>query len=591
MMATGDGMTLLIGTNSLRGMAEATVDGFPITDRWKDLAALLAQRCGPDVASLFAEPVISRTAGGGDATARWYTDADGPVIGYMAVDDEGRREVGEAIKHLLVRMAPLLADPASSKLVGPCLHVSSMYDIKVVGDRPVIVNWGFLPEQVAVSAVAREAHFRAGLGQFWPEMVAPPFETALPVRLLAEPSPAAVASAAVVPPAVTTVSETGVAGRPWLPVAIATGVALVVLLVLLFGNVLRYPEPSTTLTADADVRREITGTLQEQVRQLRLQLETMTCSAANPTGQPLAPGATLPPAGPAAPSAPGLPGPATPGRPAPSQGEVPRPPAEPVGKAAATEPPRAPPTAGNTLRGPGGAPPGALSADQLWRVEEKTVLVIAVISRSNSISTGTAFFINERQLVTNRHVVSEMAPQDKLFVVNRALHRPQPARVVAMAEPNTPDLAVLEVDSPVAQPALAISTDVRKLQPVIAAGFTGGLISLDEGYRRLMSGDASAMPEMITTQGVVTVVQGIGTPAPVVFHSATVSNGNSGGPLVDTCGRVVAVNTFVRLDSRQPIVFNGAIGSAAITYFLESNRVPFAKATDACGEAAPPRSP
>ena len=46
------------------------------------------------------------------------------------------------------------------------------------------------------------------------------------------------------------------------------------------------------------------------------------------------------------------------------------------------------------------------------------------------------------------------------------------------------------------------------------------------------------------TQGVVTVVQNRGQDLPIVIHTADISPGNSGGPLIDERGRVVGVVTL-----------------------------------------------
>jgi S1-C subfamily serine protease len=53
----------------------------------------------------------------------------------------------------------------------------------------------------------------------------------------------------------------------------------------------------------------------------------------------------------------------------------------------------------------------------------------------------------------------------------------------------------------------------------------------------------------------------------LLFHTAPLSNGNSGGPLVDYCGSVVGVNTFVRRSELRSI--NIALSTADVVTFLE----------------------
>jgi S1-C subfamily serine protease len=60
---------------------------------------------------------------------------------------------------------------------------------------------------------------------------------------------------------------------------------------------------------------------------------------------------------------------------------------------------------------------------------------------------------------------------------------------------------------------------------------------------------------------------------PTIAHSAAISAGNSGGPLVDTCGRVVGVNTFIRVSVDQASHAGYAIASDDILRFLAEQKV------------------
>jgi hypothetical protein len=59
----------------------------------------------------------------------------------------------------------------------------------------------------------------------------------------------------------------------------------------------------------------------------------------------------------------------------------------------------------------------------------------------------------------------------------------------------------------------------------------------DEAYGRLIEGDATAIPTVILTDGKISAVQTSPTGLKIMPHTAAVSGGNSGGPLVDACGR------------------------------------------------------
>lgn len=295
----------LIRTNALRALVEAEVGAKPVTDRWSEITALVGERCGSDVAQLLAEPSISRSNGASESIARWYSDADGPAVSFSALDPAARGAVGAHLTSVLARLEPLLRDPQTASLIGPCVQIPSMADVMVVGGRPVIVNWGLLPEGVAASPSQREAHFRTTLGQYLPGVSVPAFNTGRsPLAGPAIPAPAPQPGLAPVAPALAAAAVPVVAGdvrrdRSWIPVAIATAVALVVLLVLLIPGVLVYPDQTGVAANDLDRIRQSNRDLEAHIEDLKRQLSQAVCTPASPAGLP----ASVPGDGPAKPGA------------------------------------------------------------------------------------------------------------------------------------------------------------------------------------------------------------------------------------------------------------------------------------------------
>ena len=99
--------------------------------------------------------------------------------------------------------------------------------------------------------------------------------------------------------------------------------------------------------------------------------------------------------------------------------------------------------------------------------------------------------------------------------------------------------------------------------------------------RRLAAGDLKAAPEVVLTRGTVSAVQNRERNTPMVLHSADISAGNSGGPLIDACGRAVGINTYI-VTTQQATKANYARGSSWLGSFLRSTGLPFDWRAETC---------
>jgi energy-coupling factor transporter ATP-binding protein EcfA2 len=153
---------------------------------------------------------------------------------------------------------------------------------------------------------------------------------------------------------------------------------------------------------------------------------------------------------------------------------------------------------------------------------------------------------------------------------------PVPAKILFTtpdSEFGNPDFAVLELQSGRPLEPLSLGSDPKPLDNVVAAGFPGLTISSDVD---------TVSPDVVFSQGEVSVVQPRSSEVSLVIHTANFAPGSSGGPLINRCGTVVGVNTFLQAGTE----FEGralySLSSVALVSFLSSVGVPFQYVPSEC---------
>ena len=151
--------------------------------------------------------------------------------------------------------------------------------------------------------------------------------------------------------------------------------------------------------------------------------------------------------------------------------------------------------------------------------------VVTVLNQGRlGFGSGSGVIIShDGYIVTNNHVVEGAGQLGVLFSDGRQAD----ARLIGTFE--LTDLAVIQVDEPV---------------PAVAE--LGGSDTLQPGARVIAIGSALGRFQNTVTTGVVSALnRQVGELAGLVQTDAPINSGNSGGPLINTAGQVVGINTVV----------------------------------------------
>ncbi len=191
-----------------------------------------------------------------------------------------------------------------------------------------------------------------------------------------------------------------------------------------------------------------------------------------------------------------------------------------------------------------------------------SVVTVIVPGGDDTVSQGTAFFIDDYTLITNFHVVEPVAYEDRTYALGSGppviivddQKRARIAQVIATGG-GTNDLAALAVTNLVLQngdfvvdypspfPSLSLQSTARQGQTVFAVG------------------SPQSFTESIT-KGIISAVRTSNSGMEFIQTDAEITHGNSGGPLLNTASEVVGVNTL----SIDGVKF--AIGASSVETFL-----------------------
>jgi S1-C subfamily serine protease len=185
---------------------------------------------------------------------------------------------------------------------------------------------------------------------------------------------------------------------------------------------------------------------------------------------------------------------------------------------------------------------------------ERSVVRVSIVRQTDEgrflQSYGSGFVVAPGVVVTNRHVVAAtLGPDGERLNGMLVWVTPTPGQgdralnaEVQWTWP-TPDLAIIKVPG-LEAPVLPLTSSIPgRTDRVRAAGYPGKA----EEMLQLTADDIIKPRTPYSTVGAIALLsdRAVGGDAvATVFHGATISRGNSGGPLLDACGRLIGVNTW-----------------------------------------------
>jgi S1-C subfamily serine protease len=503
------------------------VGGAPVQSRFADL-----QRIAGPAATLFAEPVATRDSDGSVRSFAWY--APGAEAQPLSSLVQPGRAAAEA--ELRAMLAPLVAlsqgGGPDAALVAAALALPDAGSILVLDGRPVLAGWGMVQ---AGDSRDPQSRIAGVLGPFLPGSA----------PAAARPAPSRSAPAAAAVPIAPVSGAAPVGPRRWwlIPAAIAVALLFLGLGFFLGWKMLADAAAGRRQVAEfvdrdrarqaLDMQRRTNEALAEEVERARRASQGDVC-VATPLNPP-------------------------PGR-APLPSDLPARPTPPT-------PPDAPP---------------APRPNTLLQLLDQAVVLVAG-QGPQGMSIGTGFFVAPGTIVTNAHVINDI--NGPVFVASRHLGRAvqaEVARRTPVAQPGQPDFALLRVSGVPSLTPLTLTRQAQRLDEVVAAGYPAAIVQNDQRFQALMRGDASQLPELVTTDGRISAIQTLASGLVAMPHTAAISPGNSGGPLVDRCGRVTGVNTFNHINAQLAERVSYAQKTDALLAFLREAGVSVEMQDNAC---------
>ena len=207
------------------------------------------------------------------------------------------------------------------------------------------------------------------------------------------------------------------------------------------------------------------------------------------------------------------------------------------------------------------------------------VVTIAVVDgQVVGFGHGSGIAVAPNRIVTNAHVMelADRYPDDVVIgVVPSEGAKSYQGRVVEYDSQR--DLALIEFTGAALPPAALYTGASSEGDAVVALGYPG---NVDLATAR-SAADYITPTGPVRSEGVFSGRRRL-SGIEVLLHTASIARGNSGGPLLDRCGRILGINSAITHGEDGDAPFGFAIADTELAAFLRAAKQPFASVGTPC---------
>lgn len=211
----------------------------------------------------------------------------------------------------------------------------------------------------------------------------------------------------------------------------------------------------------------------------------------------------------------------------------------------------------------------------------RVVLVAEEDGETFYVGHGSGFAVAPDKIITNAHLVAPMREDAsiRIGIIPSEGTTTYGGKLAAISVRN--DLALIQMEKGRLPSVALLATPLEDGASVMAIGYPAAV----DRAQGLDARETIAPMAPVKTPGVTSggrTTRDFDT----ILHTAALAKGNSGGPLVDLCGRVVGVNSFGSLSDGNDAEYGFAVSNRELFGFLRSAKVDYQVADSPCRSVA-----